>query len=68
MFINSYKYNTKPGKPLLLSPRFLDQSRVRISFLQCSLNIEKVYVYRLRCFIGWYTDQHIMRQAEQLAR
>ena len=30
----------KPGKPLLLSPRFLDQSRERVSRLHYSLNIE----------------------------
>ena len=47
----------KPGKPLLLSPRFLDQLRERIRYLHYSLNTEKVYVYWVRFFIRWCADQ-----------
>ena len=41
----------KPGKPLFLSPRLLDQLRERIRSLHYSLNTEKVYVYGVRFFI-----------------
>ena len=58
----------KPGKLLLLSPRFLDQLRERICHLHYSLNIENTYVYGVRCLIRCCADQRITRLAERLAR
>ena len=57
----------KPGTPVFLSTRLLDQVRERIRYLHYSLSTEKVYVYWVRFFIRWHGEKNgVMRHPREM--
>ena len=47
----------KPGMPPLQSARVLDHVRERVRYLHYILKIEKAYLYWIRFYIRWRTNQ-----------
>jgi integrase len=58
MFIYSINRNAKTSKPILQSPRLLDQLRESIRYKHYSLRTEQAYVYWMRWFIRFHGLKH----------
>lgn len=56
--MHSINKTTKSGKPILQSPRLLDQLRESIRYKHYSLRTEQAYVYWVRWFIRFHGLRH----------